>query len=383
MAHYMKHPKTALGHLGKHYERGKDESSEYVKFGNPEIDPQRTHLNYNLAPQHNHMEFIKQRLSEVYCLNRKDVNVMCSWVVTAPKDLEPRQQEDFFKESYKFLENRYGKENVISSYVHLDETTPHMHFAFIPIVYDKKKDRYKVSAKERVNKFELKSFHSDYQEHLDRANVRCNVLNEATREGNKSINELKRQSATERLQEVNEKASKIVSKAHNEVQAIKDSIIPLKAEYEAKKAYVREADRISQVSMMYPSEVKVTEKGFINKQKFVTVPAEMWEAKHISANEKSYLKRATEKLDKNIKEFKNTSTSDKIESLSKRVDELERKNSSLSSENRKLEAKIDKTYNKINNVLNRLPGNVAEQFIKAWEDLAKNHNRNLDIDRGR
>lgn len=383
MAHYMKHPKTALGHLGKHYERGKDESSEYVKFGNPEIDPQRTHLNYNLAPQHNHMEFIKQRLSEVYCLNRKDVNVMCSWVVTAPKDLDPKQQDEFFKESYKFLENRYGKENVISSYVHLDETTPHMHFAFIPVVYDEKKDRYKVSAKERVNKFELKSFHNDYQEHLDRANVRCNVLNEATREGNKSIDELKRQSATERLQEMNEKASKIVSKAHNEVQAIKDSLIPLKAEYEAKKAYVREADRISQVSMMYPSEVKVTEKGFINKQKFVTVPAEMWEAKHISANEKSYLKRATEKLDKNIKEFKNTSTSDKIESLSKRIDELERKNSSLSSENRKLEAKIDKTYNKINNVLNRLPGNVAEQFIKAWKDLAKNHNRNLDIDRGR
>ena len=383
MAHYMKHPKTALGHLGKHYERGKDESSEYVKFGNPEIDPHRTHLNYNLAPQHNHMEFIKQRLSEVYCLNRKDVNVMCSWVVTAPKDLDPKQQDEFFKESYKFLENRYGKENVISSYVHLDETTPHMHFAFIPVVYDEKKDRYKVSAKERVNKFELKSFHNDYQEHLDRANVRCNVLNEATREGNKSIDELKRQSATERLQEMNEKASKIVSKAHNEVQAIKDSLIPLKAEYEAKKAYVREADRISQVSMMYPSEVKVTEKGFINKQKFVTVPAEMWEAKHISANEKSYLKRATEKLDKNIKEFKNTSTSDKIESLSKRIDELERKNSSLSSENRKLEAKIDKTYNKINNVLNRLPGNVAEQFIKAWKDLAKNHNRNLDIDRGR
>lgn len=258
-----------------------------------------------------------------------------------------------------------------------------MHFALIPVVYDKKKDRYKVSAKERVNKFELKSFHSDYQEHLDRANIRCNVLNEATREGNKSIDELKRQSATERLQEANEKASKIVSKAHNEVQAIKDSIIPLKAEYEAKKAYVREADRISQVSMMYPSEAKVTEKGFINKQKFVTVPAEMWEAKHISANEKSYLERATEKLDKNIKEFNGTTTSHKIESLSKRVMELERKNSSLSSENRKLEDKIDKTYNKINSVLNRLPGNVAEQFIKTWEDLTKNHNKNLELDRGR
>ena len=377
----MKHPKTALGHLGKHYERGKDETSEYVKFGNPDIDPQRTHLNYNLAPQHDQMDFIKQRLSEVYCLNRKDVNVMCSWVVTAPKDLALGQQEDFFKESYKFLENRYGKENVISSYVHLDETTPHMHFAFIPVVYDKKKDRYKVSAKERVNKFELKSFHSDYQEHLDKAKIRCNVLNEATKEGNRSIEELKRQSAADRLQEVTEKTSKNNSKAQEEVQGIKDSLIPLKAEYEAKKAYVREADRISHVSMMYPSEVKVTEKGLINKQKFVTVPAEMWEAKHVSANEKSYLENATERFDRNIKEFNNTFTSKNVKALTKRVEELEKENSSLSRENRKLEIKADKTINKVNKVLNKLPRNVAEQFIKAWEDLGKNHNRNLDIER--
>ena len=383
LAHYMKYTKVALGHLGKRYERGKDDNGEYVKFGNPDIDPQRTHLNYNLAPEHNQMDFIKQRLSEVYCLNRKDVNVMCSWVVTAPKDLALGQQEDFFKESYKFLENRYGKENVISSYVHLDETTPHMHFAFIPVVYDKKKDRYKVSAKERVNKFELKSFHSDYQEHLDKAKIRCNVLNEATKEGNRSIDELKRQSATERLQEVTEKTSKIISKAQEEVQSMKDSLIPLKAEYEAKKAYVREADRISHVSMMYPSEVKITEKGLINKQKFVTVPAEMWEAKHVSANEKSYLESATERLDKNIKEFNLTSTSKNVKALTKRVAELEKENSSLSRENRKLEIKADKTINKVNKVLNKLPRNVAEQFIKVWEDISKTHNKDLDMTRGR
>ena len=386
MAHVAKYSKGTLGHMFAHYERAKDKDGEYIKFGNEDIDTNKSYLNYNLAPNHNMSqgEFVKQRCSEVKCLNRKDVKVMCSWVVTAPKYLDPNLHKDFFKESYKFLENRYGADNIVSAHVHMDEKTPHMHFAFVPVVYDAKKDVFKVSAKEKVCKTDLQTFHQDLEKHLERALGRkINILNEATKEGNKSIDELKRQSATERLQEVNEKASKIVSKAHNEVQAIKDSLIPLKAEYEAKKAYVREADRISQVSMMYPSEVKVIEKGFINKQKFVTVPAEMWEAKHISANEKSCLERATEKLDKNIKEFKNTSTSDKIESLSKRVDELERKNSSLSSENRKLEAKIDKTYNKINNVLNRLPGNVAEQFIKTWEDLTKNHNKNLDLDRGR
>lgn len=371
MAHVAKYSKGALGHMFAHYERAKDKDGEYIKFGNEDIDTNKSHLNYNLAPNHNMSqgEFVKKRCSEVKCLNRKDVNVMCSWVVTAPKDLNPNLYKDFFKESYKFLENRYGADNVVSAHVHMDEKTPHMHFAFVPVVYDSKKDLLKVSAKEKVCKTDLQAFHQDLEKHLENALGReINILNEATKEGNKSIDELKRQSASERLQEVNEKASKIISKAHNEVQGIKDSLIPLKAEYEAKKAYVREADRISQVSMMYPNEVKVTEKGFINKQKFVTVPAEMWEAKHISANEKSYLERATEKLDKNIKEFNSTTTSHKIESLSKRVMELEKKNSSLSSENRKLEDKIDKTYNKINNVLNRLPGNVAEQFIKAWEE---------------
>jgi prefoldin subunit 5 len=383
MAHVAKYTKGALGHMFAHYERARGKDGEYIKFGNESIDTTKSHLNYNLAPNRDMSqgEFVKKRCNEVKCLNRKDVNVMCSWVVTAPKDLDPSQQEDFFKESYKFLEDRYGDDNVVSAYVHLDEATPHMHFSFVPVVYDSKKDILKVNAKQKVSRSDLQSFHKDLQEHLDRANIKCNVLNEATREGNKSIDELKRQSATERLKEVSQKASQIVSEAHDEVQAIKDNLIPLKAEYEAKKAYVMEVDKISQVSMMYPSEVKVTEKGFINKQKFVTVPAEMWEAKHISANEKSYLKKATEKLDKNIKEFNSTTTSNKIESLSKRVMELERENSSLSSENRKLEDKIDKTYNKINNVLNRLPDNVAEQFIKTWEDVAKNHNRNLDIDR--
>ena len=65
----------------------------------------------------------------------------------------------------------------------------------------------------------------------------------------RSIEELKRQSATERLQQATEKASKIVSEAQIQAQGMNDSLIAVKAEYEAKKAYVREADKISDVSM--------------------------------------------------------------------------------------------------------------------------------------
>ena len=76
---------------------------------------------------------------------------MVDWVVTLPQSFDGDEQ-DFFQETYKFLNDRYGKENVISAYVHMDETTPHMHYAFVPVVEDKKKGGYKLSAKEAVNR---------------------------------------------------------------------------------------------------------------------------------------------------------------------------------------------------------------------------------------
>ena len=45
MAHVKKFTKAATGHMFAHFERAKDEKSEYVKFGNQNIDPSRTYLN--------------------------------------------------------------------------------------------------------------------------------------------------------------------------------------------------------------------------------------------------------------------------------------------------------------------------------------------------
>ncbi|OWW09712.1 mob protein, partial [Bacillus sp. MB353a] len=72
-----------------------------------------------------------------------------------------------FEKTYEFLANRYGGEkNVLSANVHNDETRPHMHFAFIPVVWDKKKLREKVSAKEVLTRKELKTFHQDLDKFL-------------------------------------------------------------------------------------------------------------------------------------------------------------------------------------------------------------------------
>ena len=36
--------------MSKHYERAKDKNGDYIKFGNKDIDTDRTPENYNLAP---------------------------------------------------------------------------------------------------------------------------------------------------------------------------------------------------------------------------------------------------------------------------------------------------------------------------------------------
>ena len=165
-------------------------------YKNQEIHHDRTHWNYNLAPKHEGMtdyEFMKNRCEEFKILKRSNVNWMVSWVITIPADYEG-SQEMFFKEAYNFMENKYGRENVISAYVHLDETSPHMHFCFVPVVFDTKKQEYKVNAKVCINRTELLKIHPQMQDYLEsKLQTKVNILNGATAEGNKTIEQLKKE----------------------------------------------------------------------------------------------------------------------------------------------------------------------------------------------
>lgn len=88
----------AIGVL-KHDERSEHDHVQERK--NESIDSSRTHLNYNMAAKRSGtlMQHIKRVCDEnnVRLSNRKDLNVMCSWVVTAPKTVKPAELPLFFK----------------------------------------------------------------------------------------------------------------------------------------------------------------------------------------------------------------------------------------------------------------------------------------------
>lgn len=191
MAHLEKYTAAAAGHMFAHYDRSHSSSTS-------NIDESRTHLNYNLAEKDQPLsclDFLHKRMSQIKVLKRANVNVMCDWVVTAPEDLTEEELPLFFDECYKFLNARYGKENVISAPVHMDETSPHLHYNFVPVVKDKKKGIPKLSAKECITRKDLNTFHTDLTKHMTAVFGRdIGILNGATISGNKTIKQLKQTS---------------------------------------------------------------------------------------------------------------------------------------------------------------------------------------------
>lgn len=215
MANREKYTRASVGHMCKHYGRAKDEKGNYYKFGNQDIDYERTHLNYNLAAKDqpkDQQQFIKERMAELKCLNRKDVNVMMSWLVTLPKEMNEKpmsEQRKFFEKSYEFLKERYGADNVVSAYVHMDESQPHMHFAYTPVCWDGKAERYRFNAKKVGSRKDLQTFHKDFDEEMTKQMGYITGVRNGATEINLSISELK--AVQKKMVEIDNELDKIRS----------------------------------------------------------------------------------------------------------------------------------------------------------------------------
>lgn len=143
-----------------------NERDENYNSDNPQIDHVRTKDNYRLVSSYGtYTEFINNRLRELNLSPRKDAVVMNSFVVGSDKTffdkLSKMQRYMFFEDCTKFFAERYGKENIISAVVHLDETTPHMHLNLMPVTKDGK-----LCSKQLFDKPQLQKLQTDFYEEV-------------------------------------------------------------------------------------------------------------------------------------------------------------------------------------------------------------------------
>ena len=71
---------------------------------------------------------------------RKDAVLMVEYLMTASpewwKQASHAQQQDFFKQSYSWLEQKYGADRIIVATIHKDETSPHLSAFVVPLTKD-------------------------------------------------------------------------------------------------------------------------------------------------------------------------------------------------------------------------------------------------------
>lgn len=160
MAHIAKYKAASCGHMLAHYRR--DKSS----LGRKNIDPTREGENMVLAHYTNkdgklvvgqvlpregtpNWSTIERRIERVNenakaagkRATRKDAVVMADVVVTLPENVRKGDEGRFFRLTYWYLSNKFGRENMMGGFVHGDEVLKdgtaaraHMHVPFTPIL---------------------------------------------------------------------------------------------------------------------------------------------------------------------------------------------------------------------------------------------------------
>lgn len=135
--------KDNLAGLYKHNER------KNINYSNKDINKNMFCKNYSLKnPNTTYTNTLKKLKEENNLQGRiiKTTNVMCEFIITSDKEFFERigveGTKRYFQTAYKFVSNyqNLGEKYIVSAKVHLDETTPHMHIVFVPVIHklDKK-----------------------------------------------------------------------------------------------------------------------------------------------------------------------------------------------------------------------------------------------------
>ena len=143
--------------------------------------------------------------------------------------MDSEHNREFFQECYKFLCQKYGSKNVITADVHEDESTPHMHFTFVPVVANtrkykdpNKKPRFseKVCAEKLITREHLQKFHEELKSwFLDKGLDWGKYVVTGKTTYNRSIAELKHKTEVE-CYSVHAEVRNTIEKAKEDAKAI-------------------------------------------------------------------------------------------------------------------------------------------------------------------
>ena len=360
--------------IQKHVQR------ENNNYENEDIDHSKTYLNYDLvnANKQNFNNLIDEKIEQNYTGKRKirtDAIKHIDGLITSDNDFfdnqTPEDTKQFFEYAKEFLEQEYGKDNLLYATVHMDEKTPHMHYGVVPIT-----DDGRLSAKEVVgNKKALTEFQDRFNEYVKQrgydlergqsrqvTNAKHEQMSQYKQKTEYHKQEYERES--QKTDHIKQKNDKLMQEYQKSLETLKKPInVPYELETE-------------KVGGLFNKEVQETGNVVISQEDFNAFQKQI-EAAQLIKDDYEYIKS-----DKALNDLKNENSRLKeenksaFETLTKANEVLEKRNKQIEKSNKILvvaREKISKLLKEIERLLGR------EQFVERVRGLGKDNEPMMNI----
>lgn len=334
---------------------------------NPDIDKERSHENYDLVNEKK-IDYNK-RVKEIIesqktskRKTRKDAVLVNELLVTSDKDffdrLDHAEQKRFFEESYKFLAERYGKQNIAYAVVHNDEKTPHMHLGVVPM-----RDG-RLQSRNVFNRQELLWLQDNFPKYMQELGFDLERGKKGSTREHIETRELKKQTLEKEIESLEKK----LKEKKSELLALNEKV-PDEIKVQAKREF-------KQV------EVKSKEKNFLGIPKKeiqkkptgnVIVPEEEFKKLVRAAKENKRLKGSMEKLLNTDLVQENIKLRKIVVEQNKTIEELKTRNSNLQKEKTRLYWENESLKDQIS-ILKQDIGLIyesAKEFLRERTDSLK------------
>ncbi|MEW4696751.1 MobV family relaxase [Staphylococcus aureus] len=301
--------------IQKHVQR------ENNNYENEDIDHSKTYLNYDLvnANKQNFNNLIDEKIEQNYTGKRKirtDAIKHIDGLITSDNDFfdnqTPEDTKQFFEYAKEFLEQEYGKDNLLYATVHMDEKTPHMHYGVVPIT-----DDGRLSAKEVVgNKKALTAFQDRFNEHVKQRgyDLERGQSRQVTNAKHEQISQYKQKTEyhkqeyeleSQKTDHIKQKNDKLMQEYQKSLNTLKKPInVPYEQETEKVGGlFSKEIQETEKVGGLFSKEIQETGNVVISQKDFNEFQKQIKAAQDIS-EDYEYIKsgRALDDKDKEIRE---------------------------------------------------------------------------------
>lgn len=359
--------------IQKHVQR------ENNNYENEDIDHSKTHLNYDLVNDNkrNFNNLIDEKIEQNYTGKRKirtDAVKHIDGLITSDSEFfdnqTPEDTKQFFEHAKEFLEQEYGKDNLLYATVHMDEKTPHMHYGVVPIT-----DDGRLSAKEVVgNKKVLTEFQDRFNEYVNQRgyDLERGQSRQVTNAKHEQISQYKQKTEyhKQEYERESQKSDYIKQKNDKLMQEYQKSLNTLKKPINV--PYKQETEK---VGGLFSKETQETGNVVISQEDFDAFQKQI-EAAQLVTEDYEYIKS-----EKALNDLKNENSELKEENrnLSENLEQI----NDIAKEQQKQLNEGNKLIKVIKEFLKKLEQAIGRKsYITLMNDVTKDNNQMKDVVRG-